>query len=202
MNQQKITAGFIAVFVLFSLIALSSAFSFPHLFIFKSHQEPQITILNPHSYPEINENWTVSFSTRGTGDLTVTGVNGTKFDRDLRFMEIKCGDQTLSYEWINNSLFIPNYSCNSTSYEISKVLTTGKHTLQFKFGTLTEYAHNTVTSITLNSPPNQTHFDIDTENQILTSQQSLTQTQPSPANFLLMIQAMVQILLFKTILLP
>ncbi|RLF83232.1 hypothetical protein DRN41_07950, partial [Thermococci archaeon] len=167
LSHQKVS-DFAVLFLLTVSILTSgfvSAFSFPDLFILKSHQEPQITILNPQSYPEINKNWTVSFSTRGTGDLTITAVNGTKFDRDLRFLEIRCGNQTLSYEWINNSLFLPDYSCNSTSYEISKVLTSGKHTLEFKFGSIVKYAHNTVTSINLNSPANQTHFDIDTENQ-------------------------------------
>ena len=144
LSHRKVS-DFAVLFFLITSILMSgfvSAFSFPHLFIFESHQEPQITILNPQSYPEINKNWTVSFSTTGTENLTITAVNGTKFDRDLRFLEIKCGDQTLSYEWINNSVFIENYSCNSTSYEISKVLTTGKHILQFRFGSDVEYAHN------------------------------------------------------------
>ncbi|HDD57598.1 MAG TPA: DUF2341 domain-containing protein, partial [Thermoplasmatales archaeon] len=69
---------------------------------------------------------------------------------DLQFLEIRCGNKTLNYSWINSSVFIANYSCNETGYEISKVLTTGKHTLQFRFGSDTEYAHNLVGSSGLN----------------------------------------------------
>jgi hypothetical protein len=42
---------------------------------------------------------------------------------DLQFLELKCGNRTLEYEWINDSVFIENYECTETGYEISKVLT-------------------------------------------------------------------------------
>ncbi len=121
----------------------------------------ELTILNIQSYPTLGGNWTVRFNTTGRANLTISAVNGTTWSldgkkTDLQFLEIKCGNQTLNYTWINNSVFISDYSCNSISYETSKVLTTGKHTLQFTFGNLTKYAYNTVTSITLNSPANQT----------------------------------------------
>ncbi|RKY96158.1 MAG: hypothetical protein DRQ03_07750, partial [Candidatus Hydrothermota bacterium] len=70
------------------------------------------------------------------------GIWSGNSNYDLQFLEIRCGNKTLNYSWFNDSVFIENYSCNETGYEISKVLTTGKHTLKFKFGTLIEYAHN------------------------------------------------------------
>ncbi len=123
--------------------------------------EIELTILNVQSYPTLGGNWTVRFNTTGTANLTIKAVNGTTWSldgnkTDLQFLEIKCRNQTLNYTWINNSIFIPDYSCNYTSYETSKVLTTGKHTIQFTFGNITKYAYNRVDSITLNSPPNQT----------------------------------------------
>ncbi|MCJ7817004.1 MAG: right-handed parallel beta-helix repeat-containing protein, partial [Candidatus Aenigmarchaeota archaeon] len=45
----------------------------------------------------------------------------------------------------NGSVFVENYSCSENGYEISKVLTGGSHTLEFRFGNDTEYAHNFAT---------------------------------------------------------
>ncbi len=111
--------------------------------------EVDITIINVQSYPALGGNWTVSFNTTGVANLTITAVNGTTWnntneDFDLKFLEIKSGNETLDYEWINNSLFIENYSSNETGYEISKVLTWGKHVLQFKYGDDIAYAYNHV----------------------------------------------------------
>ncbi|RKY41417.1 MAG: hypothetical protein DRP85_06410, partial [Candidatus Makaraimicrobium thalassicum] len=119
----------------------------PHL----SNQtfEIEIKILNIQSYPQIRGNWTVRFNTTGTANLTIrtandTTWNSTNEDNDLKFLELKCGNASVQYEWINNSVFVKNYECNETSYEVSKVLTSGKHTLEFRFGDDVEYAHNTV----------------------------------------------------------
>lgn len=111
--------------------------------------EVDITIINLQSYPALGGNWTVKFNTTGVANLTITAVNGTKWnntneDFDLKFLEIKSGNETLEYEWINNSVFIENYSSNETGYEVSKVLTWGKHVLQFKFGEDVAYASNYV----------------------------------------------------------
>ena len=99
-----------------------------------------IEILNTQPYPAINGNWIVRVETTGTADLTIKPINGTEFGRDLEFLEIRCGNQTLNYEWINSSVFIPDYSCPETGYEISKVMTVGKHALKFKFGDDVEYS--------------------------------------------------------------
>lgn len=109
--------------------------------------EIELIIIDLQSYPTIGGNWTVRFNTTGTADLTITAVNGTNWsnvneDNDLKFLEISCGDEVLEYSWVDDSLIIENYTCSETGYEISKVLTGGVHTLEFKFGNQTAYAHN------------------------------------------------------------
>ncbi len=111
------------------------------------YAETDITIIDVQSYPTVGGNWEVRFNTTGMADLTITVFNGTTWsnvneDNDLKFLETRCGNNVLEYEWINNSVFISNYSCDETGYEISKVLTCGKHTLEFKFGNDTKYAYN------------------------------------------------------------
>ena len=101
-----------------------------------------LTILNNQSYPQLGGDWIVMFNTTGTADLTITAVNGTEFAKDLTFIELRCGDKTIDYEWIGDSVFVNDYSCGETSSETSKVLTTGKHHLSFRFGNAVEYADN------------------------------------------------------------
>jgi lysophospholipase L1-like esterase len=114
--------------------------------------EANITVLNVQSYPTVGGNWTVEFKTVGCANLTITAVNGTTWndtnrDNDLELLEIKCGNQILDYTWINNYVFIENYSCNETGYEISKALTAGNHHLKFQFGSDIEHAHNWATDL-------------------------------------------------------
>jgi len=109
--------------------------------------EANITIINTQSYPRVGGKWEVRFTTEGTANSTIKAVNGTTLsnvndDNDLKFLEVKCGNDVLNYSWINNSVFIQDYECNETGYETSKVLTSGKHTLQFRFGDDTAYANN------------------------------------------------------------
>ena len=109
--------------------------------------EQSINVINVQSYPTVGENWTVKFITTGEADLIITAVNGTTWSNqneanDLKFLEIKSGAEILEYEWINNSVLIRNFSSNVTNFETSKVLTQGRHTLQFKFGSDIKYAKN------------------------------------------------------------
>jgi len=111
-----------------------------------------ISIINVQSYPAVCGNWSVKFETTGRANLTITAVNGTAWsdtneDNDLKFLKIQCGDKTVDYEWASNSVFIENYECNETGYEISKVLTAGSHHLKFQFGSDVEYAHNWATDL-------------------------------------------------------
>ncbi|KAF5438145.1 protein of unknown function (DUF2341), partial [Candidatus Methanophagaceae archaeon] len=66
---------------------------------------------------------------------------------DLQLLELKCGNRTLDYEWVNDSVFIENCECTETGYEISKVLTAGSHHLKIQFGSDVEYAHNWATDL-------------------------------------------------------
>jgi hypothetical protein len=126
----------------------------PHL----SEQTFEISfvILNVQSYPVVGYNWTVSFTTSGAANLTIRAVNGTVWSNyselaktpnmtegyDLKFLNLTCGDEAISYEWTNDSVFVENYTCNETGFESSKVLSGGKHHLEFSFGDLVAYAHN------------------------------------------------------------
>ena len=107
----------------------------------------EIKILNIQSYPTVGGNWTVVFDTFGEGNLTIKVVNGTTWsneneNEDLMFLKILCGNNILNNQWIDNFVFIENYSCNQTGYEISKVLTPGVHNLEFDFGGIKAYANN------------------------------------------------------------
>jgi len=117
----------------------------PHL----SNQtyEIEIVVLNVQSYPVVGGNWTVEFTTSGIANLTIAASNGTTWDNvnednDLKFLDLKCGDVSIDYEWIDGSVFVQDYECDETSYEVSKVLTPGKHTIMFSFGDQVVYARN------------------------------------------------------------
>lgn len=103
-----------------------------------------ITIINIKSYPNLGGQWVVYFNTTGTADLTVSGFNGTHFDQDLNFVEIKCGDTVMNATKGANNYTVRDYYCadgvNGT--EISTVATTGPHTLEFRFGDSVGYAYN------------------------------------------------------------
>ncbi len=104
--------------------------------------EIDITIIDVQSYPVVGGNWTVRFTTTGTANLTIRAVNETAFDVDLEFLELRCGDNILTTELTDGVIFVENYSCDEIGYEISKVLTAGEHTLEFRFGDDVEYAYN------------------------------------------------------------
>ena len=117
----------------------------PHLS--NESYEIEITILNVQSYPTVGGNWTVMFNTTGKANLTIKAIRDTTWsnsneNHDLKFLEIKCNNTILNYTWTNNSVFIENYTCNQTSYETSKVITSGVHDLLFQFGNQSAEAHN------------------------------------------------------------
>ncbi|MBU1975025.1 MAG: right-handed parallel beta-helix repeat-containing protein, partial [Nanoarchaeota archaeon] len=116
----------------------------------------EIRILNVQSYPVVGGNWTVRFETVGEADLRISAVNGTNWSnsldtRDLLFLELRCGQENLSFDWVNQSVFVSNYSCGDMGYEISKVLTSGSHHLMFEFGDQVGYAHNFAYNRSMNS---------------------------------------------------
>ena len=117
---------------------------------FTMDAESTITIINVQSYPVVGGTWIVCFTTIGQGDLRITPVDGTTWNDqvnpDLLFLELWCGDDLVEYHWVNGSLVIPDYSSETVGYEISKVLTSGKHTLRFQFGDDITYAFNDATN--------------------------------------------------------
>jgi hypothetical protein len=109
--------------------------------------EISIEILNIQSYPVVGGKWEVKFDTIGTADLTIKATNKTTWsneneNNDLKFIELRCGNKILDYEWKDNGIFIQDYECQEISIESSKVLTSGKHTLEFCFGQECKKAYN------------------------------------------------------------
>ncbi|MFB6076258.1 MAG: LamG-like jellyroll fold domain-containing protein, partial [Candidatus Aenigmatarchaeota archaeon] len=119
--------------------------------------EISLNILNIQSYPTVGGNWTVEFNTTGKADLIIEPFNGTNWSNysensniyDLKFMDLKCGNENIDYQWKEGDnidyIFVENYSCNKTGVETSKVLTQGKHHLNFTFGNVSATAHNLAT---------------------------------------------------------
>jgi len=113
-----------------------------------------ITVLNEQSYPTLGGTWTVEFTTTGTGDLTITSVDGTSFGNtlpdDLKFLELNNGYQTLNPVVENNSITYHNYSSDEMGFVTVQVLTPGKHHLEFRFeniesnDSVIKYAHNII----------------------------------------------------------
>jgi len=119
--------------------------------------EATLSIINVQSYPTLSGNWTVVFNTTGRANLTITAINGTVFDRDIEFLELRCGNITLNPDFDGERVFYQDYYCNETGYEISEVLAIGKHTLEFRFGDDVDYAYNDVVYLEvslLNPNPN------------------------------------------------
>jgi len=107
----------------------------------------ELAVINAQSFPTVGGNWEVRFTTMGEANLTITAVDGTDWsldneETDLNFLEIRCGEQVISSQWIADSVFVPDYSCDEISFEISNVLTLGIHNLQFTFGNSIDHAHN------------------------------------------------------------
>lgn len=114
----------------------------PHL----SNQtfEISILVLNIQSYPTLGGRWSVAFQTNGKANLTIIPVEDTEFERDLRFLEVRCGDEVLDVDYNGRRIFIEDFECNTTAKETSQVLTPRKHALKFIFGSQEAYAYNDV----------------------------------------------------------
>jgi hypothetical protein len=111
--------------------------------------EADIEIINVYSTPTVGGNWTVQFTTNGTADLIITGINGTTFGTekpdDLEFLELNNGTHTLTptVNLTANTITYYNYSSTEEGFEASRVITPGKHDLMFQFGNDITFAHNT-----------------------------------------------------------
>ncbi|MBU0532204.1 right-handed parallel beta-helix repeat-containing protein, partial [Candidatus Micrarchaeota archaeon] len=111
--------------------------------------EANLSVINVQSYPTVGGTWTVGFTTYGTADLRIRAVSGTTWsdsndNEDLRLLNLMCGATPLSYTWesATNTAVYENYSCAQNGSETSRVLTPGKHYLEFRFGEDVDYAYN------------------------------------------------------------
>jgi hypothetical protein len=109
---------------------------------------PSIRIINTQSYPKTGGEWTVQFVVKGTADLYINGVQGTTWTQsqcsacDLEFLSITNESKMFQIVWMENGLIIKNFSSSTMIQENSKVLTLGKHVLEFRFGKQIVYASN------------------------------------------------------------
>ncbi|MGI0022748.1 MAG: LamG domain-containing protein, partial [Nitrososphaeraceae archaeon] len=112
----------------------------------KFYIQSDITIINVQSYPTVGDNWEVLFTTIGTDKLVITPIKGTTFGNslpdDLKFLELRCGDQVMPHQMVDGSIVVDNYFCEETSIESSHVFTPGEHYIEFKFGDDVGYAQN------------------------------------------------------------
>jgi len=103
-----------------------------------------IDIINAQSYPTVEGNWTVRFNTTGQANLTITPVNNTYFGVDIQFLELRCGDNTVQPAYNKNSVLYPDWNCSVEAEATFKVLSPGKHALEFRFDDDVDYAYNQV----------------------------------------------------------
>ncbi|MFH1521416.1 MAG: hypothetical protein ABIF18_00495, partial [archaeon] len=80
--------------------------------------------------------------------IAVFVVAQTQSELEAELSNLTQGLVDANYSWLVNyagevsNIFVENYSCNSTGYETSKVLTEGVHDLLFEFGGANATAHN------------------------------------------------------------
>lgn len=106
-----------------------------------------ITILNVHSHPQAGDNWTVSFETKGTADLTIIPDDQATID-DLNFVSLNCGEERTPQILANDIISYPNWSCQEQGQIIHLVNVAAPHTLKFQFGNKIAYAYNNPDSVT------------------------------------------------------
>jgi len=133
-------------------VLLQTYFSLP---LFSTQAEtitPHIQIINVQSYPKVGGTWQVSFKLNGTATLKIRAVENTTWDKDpcskcdLQFMDIRTDEREISTIWKDNFIVIENFSSSTILHETSKVLSLGKHVLEFSFGDEVVYAYNDATN--------------------------------------------------------
>jgi hypothetical protein len=114
---------------------------------FSAYIAVHLEVLDVESNLTKGDIWSVRFRTYSSDNLTIEGVDGTKFNKDIEFLRIKCGAETLPINRISisgNSLIVSNYSCDGEISIIeNQTITSGRHWLAFTFGdTVKALAHN------------------------------------------------------------
>jgi len=78
--------------------------------------------------------------------LVGTNLGGLSSEIDLIFRFIECGGARLSYDFVDNSIVVKNFSCDTKASISNSVLTAGVHHLQFTFGDEIGFANNQASS--------------------------------------------------------
>ncbi|MBU0980904.1 MAG: right-handed parallel beta-helix repeat-containing protein, partial [Nanoarchaeota archaeon] len=129
----------------------------PHLS--NESYEVEITILDLHSQPQVGSNWTVRFNTTGVANLTIYGFDGTTYGNsspdDLEFLELRCGNVTLTPEFNGSHIFQQDFNCSGLGYHTVRVHTPGTHSQRFEYGAASGEAFNSAgdPAVNLSSPP-------------------------------------------------
>ncbi len=102
-----------------------------------------LVILNIHSSPQQGDNWEVSFTTRGIGDLKII-PNDQATVEDDEFVSLLCDSEEKTPQILQGDvIFYPNWECLGTGKVIHYTKKAGKHTLMFEFGEQISFAYNT-----------------------------------------------------------
>jgi len=160
--------------------------------------EADLSIINVQSYPVVGGTWDVKFTTSGTGDLVIRGIDGTiigdSVPDDLKFLSLYNGTHTLDPIIEENSIRYDDYSSDKEGIFSSEVLTSGEHHLEFTFGSDVEYASNSASSNMVDGLPVSisnncntptvlatlsTGFEDGTHNIIASTQFTRSTTKPS-----------------------
>ena len=102
----------------------------------------EINILNTYSHPRLGDDWIVSFTTKGQGDLRIVPVDEDTILDDV-FMSLKCdGKKVDAQELKGDIIFYPDWQCDGVGEVRHFTKKQGKHTLRFEFSGHTSLAYN------------------------------------------------------------
>ena len=90
----------------------------------EADQSVSLFILNEHSHPRLGGNWTVYFETEGISDLVIEPVYGTYWEKDINFLELRCGNRVVDASVVDGKVVVEDYLCDRTSAEFSQVVST------------------------------------------------------------------------------
>jgi len=85
----------------------------PHLSIQEFILEFDITVINPWEFGQSGGDWVIYFDTTGTGTLNLT--KDYLSNAVLIFNYLKCGSEDVSYNYIEPSYVVENYTCTETA---------------------------------------------------------------------------------------
>jgi len=70
------------IFIAFAVLALNSSNT-------NENSELKLTVLNIQSYPQVESEWTVRFTTSGKANLTIKAIEGTKWSDESEMSDLK-----------------------------------------------------------------------------------------------------------------